>query len=113
MSRSKQFTNDLASLWFQAPLVIAMRTQAMMLAAATGSTRENAEMGRMIGEKAAAMVEGTLAAQQAMALQATRAMTQVALGRKPAALKPEPIAHAAVKPFAKRVRANTRRLTKT
>ncbi|MFN4010509.1 MAG: hypothetical protein ACK4K8_11190 [Pannonibacter sp.] len=93
MSRSKQLTHDLTSLWFQAPLVIALRTQAMMLAAA--------------------MVEGTLAAQQAMALQATRAMTLVALGRKPAALKPGPIAHAAVKPFAKRVRANTRRLTKT
>jgi hypothetical protein len=106
--------SDLASLWFNAPIVIAIRTQAMGMAVITGSTKEMAEFSRMVTEKAAAASESAMALNLSIAKQGMAAATAMATGRKPrsgagAAAK---IAHAAIKPFSKRVRANAKRLTK-
>ncbi|TCL73861.1 hypothetical protein [Rhizobium sp. BK251] len=105
---------DLASLWFQAPMVIAMRSQAMGIAMMTGNTKNMAEFNRMVTEKAAAAVESAMAVNAAVAGQAMTAAAAIATGRKPksSAKAAEKIAHAAVKPYSKRVRSNTRRLSK-
>jgi len=114
----KQFWNqglarDLASLWFQAPMVIAMRTQALGMAMMTGSTKEAAEFNRMVTEKAAAAVESAMAVNLSLAQQGVAAATAIATGQKPAsaATVARRTTQAAVKPYGKRVRANARRLT--
>jgi hypothetical protein len=107
--------SDLASLWFNAPIVIAMRTRAMGMAAITGSTKDMAEFNRMVTEKAAAGAESAMALNLSIAKRGMAAATAMATGRKPTsgARAAGRIAHAAIKPFSKRVRANAKRLTET
>lgn len=108
------FSRDIAVLWFQAPMVIAMRTQAMCMAMMTGSTKEMAEFNRMVTEKAAAAAESAIEANFAIARQGIAAASAMASGAVPAsaAAAMSEIAHAAVKPYSKRVRSNTRRLSR-
>lgn len=107
--------SDLASLWFNVPIVIAIRTQAMGVAVATGSTKEMAKFNRMVTEKAAAAAESAMALNLSIARQGMAAAAAMPTGRKPTsgAKAAGRIAHAAMKPFSKRVRANAKRLTKT
>jgi hypothetical protein len=95
-------------------MVIAMRCQAMGLAAATGKPQDTAEIGRMIQEKAMAAAEASVVLQTEMARQGIDAFWQMALGRKPTVTqaKANRLSAKAVAPFAKRVRKNTRRLRK-
>jgi hypothetical protein len=104
---------DLASLWFEAPMVIAMRMQAAGIALMTGSTTQAAEFSRMVTEKISASAESAIALNHAMAQQGMDAALAVATGRMPRSAEKvaENITAAAVKPYSKRVRANARRLT--
>ena len=111
---SPGLTRDLTSLWFQAPMVIAMRSHAMAMAMMTGGTKDMAEFTRMVTEKAAATAESAMATNVAIAQETVAAATAIATGRKPksAAKAAGKIGHAAVKPYSRRVKSNVRRLTK-
>jgi hypothetical protein len=106
-------SRDLASLWFEAPMVIAMRMQAAGIAVMTGNTKEVAEFNRMVTEKMSASAESAVALNFAMMQQGIDAASAMAAGRKPrsASSAAEQISEAAVRPYGKRVRSNVRRLT--
>lgn len=103
---------DLTALWFQAPLVIAARTQAMMMAALTGSTGQYAEASRMVTEKIAAAAESAVAANMALAKESMTVAAALAGGRARTRADHKRVAGAALRPYARRVRANARRLKK-
>lgn len=110
---SRRLSDDLATLWIEAPMVIGMRLSQMWMTAMTGGRVNTAEFNRMITEKMAAASESVIAANMAMAEQNIAAMTAIATGRKASAQRAaDSIAHAAVKPYSKRVRSNVRRLSK-
>ncbi|OAP42750.1 hypothetical protein AU381_16440 [Sinorhizobium glycinis] len=103
---------DLAALWFQAPMVIAARTQAMAVAAMTGTAADYVETSRMVTEKMAAAAESVVAANVAVMKEGFDAAAGLAVGKIGPAAGHKRIAAAALRPYAKRVRANARRLTK-
>ncbi|MGX1098473.1 hypothetical protein ACSSVZ_002509 [Amorphus sp. MBR-141] len=110
-----RLTRDVASLWFEAPFVIAMRCQDMAMAAAAGKPQDTVEIGRMIQEKMTAAAQAGLAVQGEMARQSIDAFWQLALGGRPKVTqaKKNRLSAKAVAPFAQQVRRNTRRLKKT
>lgn len=113
MYPSSRLSNDLATLWFQAPMVIALRTQQMWMAAMTGGTMNTAEINRMVSEKMMAAAESAVAANIAMTQQNLTAMAAMATGGTTSSRRAaDAVARAAVKPYSKRVRSNVRRLTR-
>lgn len=109
MTRSLRL--DAASLWFEAPFVIAVRLQEMQMAALTGKTQDVTELHRMVSEKMAATAESVMAVNMALWKaafdNAIRLMTGgMASGHGTA------IASAALRPYGKRVRSNARRLAR-
>jgi len=112
MARHRNLAGDLATLWFQAPMVIAARTQAMTMAAMTGSAVDYAEASRMVTEKMAAAGECAVAANMALMKESMNAAAAMAAGKKSSAAGHKRITAAALRPYAKRVRANARRLAK-
>ncbi len=111
--RSRRLSDDLATLWIEAPIVIGMRLSQMWMTALTGGGVNTAEFNRMITEKVTAAGESVIAANMALAEENIAAITAIAMGRKTSARKAaDSIAHAAVKPYSKRVRSNVRRLRK-
>ncbi|AYG59471.1 hypothetical protein [Rhizobium jaguaris] len=113
MHPSRRLSNDLATLWFQAPMVIAMRTQQMWMAAMTGGTANAAEINRMVSEKMMAAAESAVAANIAMTQQNITAMTAMVTGGGTSSRRAaDAVARATVKPYSKRVRSNVRRLTR-
>jgi hypothetical protein len=113
MTPNRGLGRDLISLWFEAPMVIAMRTQAAAMEMMTGGSKSSAEFNRMVTEKMAATAESMVALNLAFVQQAVDASFAMASGRKPASAgrTAEKIAEAAVKPYSKRVRSNVRRLS--
>ncbi|ABR60620.1 hypothetical protein GOC91_23495 [Sinorhizobium medicae] len=112
MAKHHSFTSDLIALWFQAPMVIAARTQAMAVAAMTGSTTDYVEASRMVTEKMAAAAESVAAVNVALVKEGMGAAAALATGKMNSAAAHNRIAAAVVRPYAKRVRANARRLAK-
>ncbi|MCA1494124.1 MULTISPECIES: hypothetical protein [Sinorhizobium/Ensifer group] len=112
MAKHHSLARDLTALWFQAPLVIATRTQAMAMAAMTGSAADYAEASRMVTEKMAAAAECAVAANMALMKEGMNAAAAIATGGKAATAGRNRVAAAALRPYAKRVRANARRLVK-
>jgi hypothetical protein len=100
---------SLGEIAFYSPLVIAAR---MGILAGTGAARDR-EASRMVTEKlAAASVAGVHSALE-MQKQAALAMLAFSAGRKPQpARAAEKVAGAALKPVARKVKANSRRLSK-
>ncbi|MDQ0316949.1 hypothetical protein [Amorphus orientalis] len=92
-----------------------MRTHAMALAFAAGKPQDSAELGRMIQEKLMATAEAGLAVQTEIARQATAAWWGMTLGRRPtlSAAGMKRLSGKAAAPYAKRVRGNSRRLTRS
>ncbi len=112
MSTSRRLSNDLATLWIEAPIVIAMRMQQMWMTALTGSVNST-ELNRMVSEKLMAAAESAVAVNMAVAQQNIAAMTAMATGGGSSSRRAaDAIAQAAVTPYSKRVRSNVRRLTK-
>ncbi|OCI95809.1 hypothetical protein A6U86_16815 [Rhizobium sp. AC27/96] len=110
---SRKLSDDLATLWIQAPMVIGMRLSQMWMTAMMGGRVDTVEFSRMINEKMAAAGESVIAANTAMAEQNIAAMTAIAMGRNASSHKAaDAIAQAAIKPYTKRVRSNVRRLSK-
>ncbi|WP_085025401.1 hypothetical protein [Ensifer aridi] len=112
MAKHRSLASDLAALWFQAPMVIAARTQAMAVAAMTGSATDYVEASRMVTEKMAAAAESVVACNVALAKEGMGAAAALALGKIGRGAGHKRIASAALRPYAKRVRANARRLSK-
>lgn len=114
MSRKSNLANDMFSLWFHAPMVIAARCEAMAVSALTGEAQDTTEMTRMIVEKAEASVESAIALNNALAHQGLAMLNTLSVGGEPrfTARQSEDLASAALKPFAKRVRSNNRRLNR-
>ncbi|MBN9672818.1 hypothetical protein [Roseibium aggregatum] len=114
MSANSKLARDLVSLWFQAPMVIALRCQAMAAASLKGQPQDVTEINRMVLEKAAAALETATAVNTALARQGLSAVRQMSLGQKPRASTRKGISLGAetVGPYAKRVRSNSRRLSR-
>jgi len=95
-------------------MVIAMRCQAMGLAAAAGKPQDTVEIGRMVQEKMTATAQAGMAVQAEMARQGIDAFWQMALGHRPTTsrAKTDRLSAKAVAPFARQVRRNARRLKK-
>ncbi|WEX86782.1 hypothetical protein PZN02_003113 [Sinorhizobium garamanticum] len=111
MAKGASIVRDLTALWFQAPMVIAARTQAMTIAAMTGSATDYVEASRMVTEKMAAAAESVVAAHVALLKEGMSAVAALAGGKLPATGHRR-VTAAALRPYAKRVRANARRLSK-
>jgi hypothetical protein len=89
------------TLWHRLPSIAA--------SCATGGRTAHPEYGRMIGEKTAAMLEGTLDAQaEAMRIAAEAATGRMAFADMAGA--PARIAAAGLRPAFRRVKANSQRL---
>lgn len=110
MPRGPAIIRDLTALWLEAPLVIAARTQAMTIAALTGSTGQCVEANRAVTEKMAAAAESVVAANMALAKESIAAAAALAGGRSRTTAGAKRVAAAALRPYGKRVRANARRL---
>lgn len=112
MSRSRHLTSDLAILWLEAPIVIAMRMQQMWMTAMTGTVNA-AELNRMVSEKVMAAAESAVAINMAVAQENIAAVTAMAAGGAASPRRAaDAIAQAAIKPYSKRVRSNRHRLSK-
>lgn len=108
MTRSLRL--DAASLWFEAPFVIAVRLQEMQMAALTGKSQDVAELQRMISEKVAATAESVVAVNVALWKAAFDNTMRLTTGGTAASGHGTAIASAALRPYGKRVRSNARRL---
>ncbi|MFT4004011.1 MAG: hypothetical protein QM684_27605 [Rhizobium sp.] len=111
MASGRGLSNDLATLWLQSPVVIAMRMQQMWMDALAGSVNA-AEMNRMVSEKMMAAAESAVAVNAAMMQQGIAMLTAGAPTSKEQRRIADAVAHAAIKPYSRRVRSNARRLTK-
>lgn len=114
MPRKNNLANDMFSLWFHAPMVFAARCEAMTASALAGEAQDTTEMTRMVVEKAEASLESAMALNTALTRQGLALFRTFSLGGQPriTARQGEEIASAALKPFAKRVRSNNRRLNR-
>jgi hypothetical protein len=109
MLPSRRLSHDLATLWFQAPFVVAIRMQEMTTVMMSGGTGNIAEFHRMVTEKMAAAAESVMAVNLQIYRQWIAAMTATA---HPARHAADAIAGSAIKPYSKRVRSNARRLSR-
>lgn len=100
---------DLMTLWFQAPLVIASRV-GLFGSGPASAVKAQAEMTRMVTEKAAAAAESMVALQFAFANEMMRGFLHPL--RKPSSAASERILAKSLRPYGKRVRANARRLAR-
>ncbi|THK37187.1 hypothetical protein EHS39_15280 [Ensifer sp. MPMI2T] len=111
MVKGASIIRDLSALWFQAPMVIAARMQAMTIATMTGAATDYVEASRMVTEKMAATAESVVAAHVALIKEGIGAVATLAGGKLPATGHKR-VTAAVLRPYAKRVRANARRLSK-
>ncbi|MEI3852044.1 MULTISPECIES: hypothetical protein [Ensifer] len=102
---------DAATLWFEAPFVIAIRLQEMQMAALTGKSHDVTELHRMISEKIAASAESVMAVNMALWKAAFDNTLRLMAGGA-ASGHGTAIASAALRPYGKRVRSNARRLSR-
>ncbi|ACP25612.1 hypothetical protein NGR_c18480 [Sinorhizobium fredii NGR234] len=102
---------DTATLWFEVPFVIALRLQAMQMAALSGKPQDATELYRMISEKAAATADSILAVNVTLWKASLDNAMQLMIGRR-ASDHGTAIASAALRPYGKRVRSNARRLSR-
>ncbi|NDW05033.1 hypothetical protein [Jiella pacifica] len=94
------------------PFVIASRVGQLWFAMATAPTaRDEAEAIRMVDEKIVATAEAVIAVQTAIARAAGEAAIAAMTGRR-SANPMDAIVSAGLRPYAKRVRANHRRLSR-
>ncbi|NKJ07970.1 MULTISPECIES: hypothetical protein [Rhizobium] len=107
---SRKLSDDLATLWIQAPMVIGMRLSQMWMTAMTGGGVNMTEFNQMVSEKMMAAAESAVATNIAMTQQNIAAMTKGGNALSHRAV--DAVAQAMVKPYSKRVRSNVRRLSK-
>lgn len=108
MFLSAELLQEVASLWFQAPLVMSSRLRDFALFPASTT-----ETNRMITEKLSAAAESFVALNAAMAKESFAVAAAFATGRCAGVLgASDRLAVAALKPYGKRIRANARRLVK-
>ncbi|MGY5775375.1 hypothetical protein [Rhizobium sp. LEGMi135b] len=111
MSSGRGLSNDLATLWLQAPVVIAIRLQQMWMDALTGGVNAT-EMNRMVSEKMMAAAESAAAVNAEMMQQGLALLTATSHSRQSVRRVADAVAEAAIKPYSRRVRSNARRLSK-
>ena len=92
------------TLWYRWPMIAAAYT-------AKGEAQHGPEMARMVSEKATAMIEGVFDAQKEM-LRLAGAAASGRLDLADFASAPASIAEAGLRPAFRRVRANSRRLSR-
>ncbi|MBO0663938.1 hypothetical protein LQ948_14985 [Jiella sp. MQZ9-1] len=96
-----------------APLVVATRLSQLGFAIATAPTaRDGREATRMVSEKLDAAREATAAMQTAFAKAGSDAVVAAMTGRRAKGNPADAIVSAGLAPYAKRVRANHRRLSR-
>lgn len=107
----RRFHRNAVTFWLEAPFVMSLRLQQMQIAALTGKPQDAAELQRMVVEKLAAAAESAVAVNMALSKAAFDTTINMMMGEAPSVAKTrEMVVAAAVKPFGKRVRANSRRL---
>jgi hypothetical protein len=107
-----QKRSDLGSLWL-APMVVAARMPILWFEAMSPNSSRRKETNLMVAEKMAAAQEGMIAAQAALGKAMVDNMTSVMLGKMPTETvrsTANAMMRAGLKPTAKRVRANAKRL---
>lgn len=112
LSRSRRASATLAGSLMLAPSVAALRTPLMLLEAGDANPWR-VETMRAVTEKAAAAIEGAVAAQASLAWSASRFWFELMSGQTPSVLSGvaiERAMHAALKPSGKAVKSNYNRL---
>ena len=116
---SGKLSHDLFSLWFQAPVVIALRSQNWAASLQAGTLNSNPELHRMVSEKTAAATESALALNAELMRNGMKSVQRFWLGRQSLSTTSRvstglgrSVVAKSVRPFAKRVRANAKRLGK-
>jgi hypothetical protein len=103
---------DMATLAFTAPFVIATRMTGIWLNALSPSAKGDRENTRMVSEKLAAGFESIAAMNASIATQMTNAALAPFTGGTARALDTQAIWAASLRPYAKRVSSNARRLSR-
>jgi hypothetical protein len=113
-AKSARAATALGAQFMLAPAVMALRLP--LLAEEAGDLNPwRVETVRAVTEKAAAIVEGTMAAQVSLAISASKFWFEVMAGKSPSLLNGiavERAMHAALRPSTRRVSGNYRRLSK-
>lgn len=110
---SADLLDEVASLWFQAPMVMSSRLQELAASSMSGSTGGASDIGHMITEKLSATLESVMAVNAAMMSEGMIAITALATGTSAnLAGASDRVAVAALKPYGSRVRANALGLSK-
>lgn len=108
MFLSAELLQEVASFWFQAPLVMSSRLRDLVLSSGSAT-----ETNRMITEKLSAAAESFVALNAAMAKESMAIAAAFATGRCAGVLcASDRLAVAALKPYGKRIRANALRLSR-
>jgi hypothetical protein len=105
---SAELLQEVASFWFQAPLVMSSRLRDLSI-----SPGSAAETNRMVTEKLSAAAESFVALNTAIVKEGIDAVASLATGSCSSVMDAsDRLAVAALKPYGKRIRANARRLAK-
>jgi hypothetical protein len=110
MRKRSDWSSDLATIGFFAPLVVVSRLQRLALEGALPSAKGRREAFRMSAEKPIAAMEGALAVQKQLFEGGLKFWSNVAFSTN-ALLMTAPVMSAATAPVRRRVRVNARRLT--
>lgn len=110
----EKLSRDIISLAFQAPYVIVLRCQQLAASTLLGSPGNASELQRMVTEKAAASVESMMGWNTALTGMNLALIRYFSLGRRPriSYRQSTGLIGKAIRPYAKRVRANSRRLNR-
>ncbi|WP_099864788.1 hypothetical protein [Pararhizobium haloflavum] len=103
---------DFATLAFTAPFVIATRMTGMWFNAFSPSAHGDRENSRMVSEKLLAGYESLAAVNTSLATQMVNAAFAPWSGGRAKAFDTDAIVAASIRPFAKRVKSNARRLSR-
>ena len=103
---------DLATLAFTAPFVIASRMTGMWLNALSPSAKGARENTMMVSEKMIAGFESVAAMNMSIARQMMDAAMSPLTGKTASGFDPQAVWAASLRPYAKRVSSNARRLSR-
>jgi hypothetical protein len=110
MPRRSDWSSDLLTIGFFAPLVMASRLQRLALEGSRPSARGRREAARMTVEKPLAALEGAFAVQRQLFQSGLKFWSDMALAANAFLLAGPLMPAAATAPVRRRVRANARRL---
>ncbi|MEC5324583.1 hypothetical protein [Aurantimonas sp. A3-2-R12] len=112
LSVAPKSSSEMSTLMMLSPFVIGNRMMQFWMSAASPTATDRDEMSRMVGEKMQAAGESLVAMNMAAMAAVTEATLGAVTGRGSHSNHGDAILSAGLKPYAKRVRANRKRLSK-